>query len=467
MKFRQSPSPECFLYDNLNTTWYRIESDGSFGDQISLSLNTTAHQIFPGTHKVYALTHDERMICLDSLGNMVYDSPVGIRPFSREYRYDISDNGELYLNGLSLSLAGVSANGSLLGNIEFGVPSYFFENFVGLSLIVRNNRVYTLSYARFTGIPSDEEIRYRQVFSTWDTLEFPTQITTTPDYFDDQRPRLMLEKADGNFWVVGDPLGGTNAGLRLSEFDSLAKELRVIDVATPEGMHFSAREAYLDPLGSIILGGLDLGPNGNIGRQASVLKLDPNGNYLWHCSFHSSDDDKPFDALRVGPDGECYLFSHATTIDLQSGTAFVTRVDWDGTLPWEASKPISADHLQFEDAAIDDQGDLYLAYSGNASQRVWKLAQTDLVEWEVSSEEAIAVWPNPIETSFEFRIIDPTTFLIPYEFSLHDVAGRVILTESQLHTSGTIEVGNLPSGIYFYQWVDRTGNKITGKLLKN
>ncbi len=74
-------------------------------------------------------------------------------------------------------------------------------------------------------------------------------------------------------------------------------------------------------------------------------------------------------------------------------------------------------------------------------------------------EYGFQIFPNPSTTSFTLQLSSPLT--AQTYFQLYDALGRPVMRETVNTETTTLQRGNLPTGIYFWQLVQ--GNKILGR----
>jgi len=85
----------------------------------------------------------------------------------------------------------------------------------------------------------------------------------------------------------------------------------------------------------------------------------------------------------------------------------------------------------------------------------------------IGSNEAIneiAIYPNPFNTSFNINLNNIST-ANNVQISIYNVTGEIVLNKSLTTQFNTIEMSNLPAGIYIYKIVDQNGTLQTGRLV--
>lgn len=81
-----------------------------------------------------------------------------------------------------------------------------------------------------------------------------------------------------------------------------------------------------------------------------------------------------------------------------------------------------------------------------------------------STTNAIALYPNPFTTSFNIQLNSIST-AEQVQVSIYNVIGEEVVHQSLTTQLTTIDMSNLPSGIYFYKVVNQTTTIQTGRLV--
>ncbi|HTL83133.1 MAG TPA: ice-binding family protein, partial [Bacteroidia bacterium] len=79
--------------------------------------------------------------------------------------------------------------------------------------------------------------------------------------------------------------------------------------------------------------------------------------------------------------------------------------------------------------------------------------------------EAVTVYPNPFKGNTNFIVNDPQFVNDNTEIKIYDVLGQQLLVVLVLNTTTTIDMGGLPSGIYFYTIVNQHQTIQSGRLI--
>jgi len=81
---------------------------------------------------------------------------------------------------------------------------------------------------------------------------------------------------------------------------------------------------------------------------------------------------------------------------------------------------------------------------------------------ELSEKEEFSIYPNPTSDLITIKFNDKVESRY---FLLHDATGRIVL-QKLINNSLTIDISNIPPGIYFYEVRETQGAKVFGKLVK-
>lgn len=79
-----------------------------------------------------------------------------------------------------------------------------------------------------------------------------------------------------------------------------------------------------------------------------------------------------------------------------------------------------------------------------------------------SDTNSLSIFPNPANDFITIKLNDNVEFR---HFLLHDATGRTVL-KKLISKSITIDISNIPPGIYFYEVREPKGEKVFGKLVK-
>jgi hypothetical protein len=77
---------------------------------------------------------------------------------------------------------------------------------------------------------------------------------------------------------------------------------------------------------------------------------------------------------------------------------------------------------------------------------------------------AVTIYPNPFTTSINL-IVNYTKENIISELKLFDFIGKEVVSAKITKSETTLEIGNLPSGIYFYNVISKNRTIQSGKLI--
>ena len=81
-----------------------------------------------------------------------------------------------------------------------------------------------------------------------------------------------------------------------------------------------------------------------------------------------------------------------------------------------------------------------------------------------AGNDAVTIYPDPFTTSVNIRINDYSQFN-KLELRIYNALGARVITRSVTEQLSTVETGDLPSGIYFYQVVGDNKVVQSGKLI--
>jgi hypothetical protein len=206
--------------------------------------------------------------------------------------------------------------------------------------------------------------------------------------------RDMARDADGNLLTVGDfeALGDYDPGEGVFNLETAGQEDVFISKLDANGNFVWAKRIgnnqedwgygiATDAMGNVMVTGsfvltVDFDPGDGIfemtatpqGRDAFILKLDPNGDFLWAKQFTGISDEIGYD-LATDADDNIYItgiFRNTTDFDPGPGVfelemvdsgrdAFIAKLDADGNFVW-AKRFGSEDHEDPRGIAVDDEG---------------------------------------------------------------------------------------------------------------
>lgn len=78
-----------------------------------------------------------------------------------------------------------------------------------------------------------------------------------------------------------------------------------------------------------------------------------------------------------------------------------------------------------------------------------------------NDDKSISIFPNPTYSTFNIQIL-PTSV---YDLTIRDISGRVLINEKNIEGDHTVNIDNLPSGLY-YVTIMSEGFKKTEKIVK-
>jgi hypothetical protein len=80
------------------------------------------------------------------------------------------------------------------------------------------------------------------------------------------------------------------------------------------------------------------------------------------------------------------------------------------------------------------------------------------------TKDAVTIYPNPFSTSINITINDASQFNYR-EFKLYNVLGKEVMNSTITEQVTTLEMNNLPSGVYFYKVIGNNKTIQSGKLI--
>ncbi|MCW3127309.1 MAG: hypothetical protein JWO03_2967 [Bacteroidetes bacterium] len=135
---------------------------------------------------------------------------------------------------------------------------------------------------------------------------------------------------------------------------------------------------------------------------------------------------------RIAPDTAAYLLLHVTS-HVNYGTAIVRYAVWD------VANPAMKDTLTF----------LVTANDVSAIN-------------EAGSDQNFRIYPNPVQGTLQIQ----TSIGSDFTYTIKDLSGREILTDSFTGGSCSVPAGNIASGIYCLSISDKDKNTYTKKIIK-
>jgi len=83
---------------------------------------------------------------------------------------------------------------------------------------------------------------------------------------------------------------------------------------------------------------------------------------------------------------------------------------------------------------------------------------------DTKSSDAVTLYPNPVNRSTTIMIKD-ASLLNNYELRIYNIRGTEVMSTTITNESTTLEIGNLPSGVYFYKMNGRNKTVKSGKMI--
>jgi|GEM_PF-4796025 len=205
-----------------------------------------------------------------------------------------------------------------------------------------------------------------------------------------------------------------------------------------------------------------------------LLKYDSSGNLLWEqeyaepvyltnfigCINHGICNDVN---MTFNPDGDLYLTGRHV-----DSTVFVRKVSPDGEELWKYNF-VESDSLQWTtlQTVADNQGHLYYSALTESNDNVIvqftdetasTVSSVDLVE---DKEVMFMVCPNPFNEQLSFAVLSDKMGAATIQ--LVDVKGNVVYKEDIANfpnQNHTISTNQLPTGVYYLQYVDKDGKHV-------
>lgn len=219
--------------------------------------------------------------------------------------------------------------------------------------------------------------------------------------------------------------------------------------------------------------------NRNDTRQGYLCKVDSEGNVIWENDYGSGHSIEELRRVLELPNGD---FLGAGLYDenlpsVSNNQGYLIRTDSEGTLIWERQFDRSPRVEYFYGMAVTSDGGFLLSgqehdwSSGPASQDAWLLKVDSLgcaypnctvgVE-EHKKDLKLLVYPNPATDNLRIESQTPLA-----QFNLTDLAGRPSIQQTLKQVQGdvSIDVSNLPSGIYLLEAMTQDGRRSVQKVV--
>jgi len=80
-----------------------------------------------------------------------------------------------------------------------------------------------------------------------------------------------------------------------------------------------------------------------------------------------------------------------------------------------------------------------------------------------TEDQSVFLYPNPVIDHVTINVLSGNTF----NMVLNDISGKTILEKESIKNNSTIDLGFLPSGIYFCTFTLENGTKEVRKIIRN
>jgi len=194
-------------------------------------------------------------------------------------------------------------------------------------------------------------------------------------------------------------------------------------------------------------------------KQGWIMKINENGELQWENTLGTSRDDQ-FNAVTELPNGD-YLATGMTNFlvgDPNTGDAWIVRINANGELLWQdalgGSKTdgfansllrISASSFLVAGSSQSSDGDVTTGNQGDSDGWVVKFNLEELSMQE-QDQSVVCLYPNPTT-----GIINLQTKEKINSVSVYNAVGQKVSFNSLNNENTSIDISNLPGGVYFVE----------------
>ncbi len=438
--------------------WIKLDQDGNTLFQVSPPFPTHPFIIKRLGDRLYAFSDSQYLSCSDAQDSVLWFVNLQLPQEVRDTVIDmaIDGDGNVYVaGGMGFNLLSgaddgflvkVSPEGTVLWTRTIAGTSGADDNLK--SLIVRGDRIYTLGrVVNGSGVGMNQ-----QYFAVWDTSG--TLLVENTDFASSgsPNPKILLERADGNFLTVGTWNG--NEGY-VTLYDSAANLLWQRDLSLQIPFSFAPSEGFWAANQDLYLGGVnrETQSGGAPLLKATVVKLDSAGNFLWGSTYgDASGLTTAFQAVFPAPGGGCYLASHIVATSASPGVARFMHIESNGNNAWPQHQVLDTTHVAYRGGGIGPDSAVYLGYVSGSMVRILKLGGMPVgVSESVEFGGQVTLWPNPVSDRLHLRLEGLSPAAFPLRLRLYDLTGRPVLERMVQTGEVTLEVGWLSPGVYVYE----------------
>lgn len=320
---------------------------------------------------------------------------------------------------------------------------------------------------------------------------------------------LQEAAGGGSFlWINSDQMGNGNIGCGQSENKGVLVKLDAVG-QFQWNLCFDKTSvcSLIEMNDGYLLAGdyrYNVDPNGNCGDgmytyDCYLLRCDSDGNVVWNKDYGGSCEDRMVKVLpdsnggftvftnSKSMDGDVESFSQLGVTDDEDGNIWIFHVDTEGNLQWEScvgsqlglweemrdviavgnrEYAIVGTNTWFDGVSsglVECSNNLFLP---NSESNIWVLHVTDVYDYDAVSEDTlphhneVCVTPNP--TNGFITIIGENLSVIEVVNTL----GRRVATVTIKGERITIDLSDLPAGVYFVNVIDGEGQKWVRKVVK-